>query len=410
MYDLLIVGANLYNGDTSVSIAKSIAVQDGKIAQVGEGLPHEAAKRVIDATGKLIAPSFMDTHMHIDKAFTMNDDNTVSLIAACNNSDKISLKYFDWTYDQIYSEIIDHSSQIIEMCIENGTTVIKTNVLFNKTWDTIALDAMLALKKKYKNYCDVLTCVSYPDEFRDELIARTAGGDVDFVAGYPHLEPDHKAVTDDCFTIAEKYGLPMDLHCDESDVVNLDCFNYIIDKTGEYGLQGRVTCGHVTGLDASGLPDEMAENAIIKAASVRMNVTSLTSCNMYLMNMTRRGPTRMRQLAEAGVNVAVASDNVRDTFRPFGNCDLLEEALLTAKVHKFGTTEWLRKTMGMVTYNAAANALTPDYGLRPGCRADFNIFDASLPETALLNQAKKLYVLKNGNIIAQNGEIVRDFM
>lgn len=405
MFDLLIKGGNLFYKDEHVDIGKDIAIQDGKIVKISEHIEPELAGRVIDAADKLIVPTFMDTHMHIDKAFTMDDDDTVSLIAACDNSDRNDMKYFGWTRDEIYDEIMEHASRVVEMCITHGTTLLKTNLLFTPFWGTTALDAMMDLKKKYKGYCEILNGISYPDEFRDELLLATADGKADYVAGYPHLAPQHTLITDDCFDIAREYNLPVDLHCDESDCINLDCFNYIIKKTKDYHMEGLVTCGHVTGLNANKIPEEMAAEAIERAAEVKMNVTSLTSCNMYLMNATRRGPTRVRQLLEAGVNVAVASDNIRDTFRPFGNCDLLEEALLTAQVHKFGTYEWLHKTMELITYNAAINAAAKDYGLRQGCRADFNILDAAMPDTAILNKSKCLYVFKDGRIIAENGVI-----
>ena len=410
MYDLLIKSANLYLGKGQVEIGKDIAVKDGKIAAILYGDSNAPAQKVISASGKIVVPSFMDTHMHIDKAFTMDNDNTISLIYACKNSERQSDRYYDWTDEQIYDEIFEHSEKIVRWCIKNGTSKLKTNLLFTPTWKTIALDAMMALKKKYKNYCDVLNVVSFPDEYRAELLQAAKDGKVDFIGGYPHLMPDYKQSTDDCFALAKEFGLSLDLHCDESDVINLDCFHYIIDQTNKYGYQGHVTCGHVTGLNATNMPEEMVKNAIQRAAQADVSVTSLTSCNMYLMNRTRRGPTKVRDLLEGGVNVAVASDNVRDTFRPFGNCDLLEEALLTAQVHKFGTTEWLRKTMDLVTYNAAKNVEAPLYGLKEGCYADFVILDAATPEEALLNQAEKLYVLRNGNVIVKDGVMLEDYI
>lgn len=410
MYDLLITSVNLYLGKGEVLIGKDVAIKDGIIAAVLPGESHVQAKEYLDASNKLMVPSFMDTHMHIDKAFTMEDDNTISLIYACSNSERMSSFYYDWTDEEIYDEILSHSEKIVRWCIKNGTTKLKTNVLFTPTWKTIALDAMMALKKKYKNYCDVLNVVSFPMEYRQELLCAAKDGKVDFVGGYPHLMPDYKADTEDCFKLAKELDLPLDLHCDESDVVDLNCFHYIINQTNKYGFQGHVTCGHVTGLNATNIPEEMAADAIKAAAQADVSVTSLTSCNMYLMNSTRRGPTRVRQLLDSGVNVAVASDNVRDTFRPFGNCDLLEEALLTAKVHKFGTSSDLRRVMDLVTYNAAKNAEAKNYGLKEGCFADFNILEASLPEEAIINHAEKSYVFRNGRIIAKSGEIIDSYL
>ena len=405
MYDFIVKNSNLYLGDGKLLTDIDVAVKDGYIVKTAKDIQTEEGAVVYQAEGRLLTPGFMDTHMHIDKAFTMQNDATVSLIGACANSERFSDYYYGWTEEQIYDEIMEHAGRVAEMCIVHGTSLLRSNVLFTPSWNTIALQAMTDLKKKYAAYLDIQTCVSFPEEYRKELLAAAAKGEIDCIGGYPHLAPDYKAVTEDCFRLAEEFGLPADLHCDEADVTNIDCFRYITECTGKYHMEGRVTCGHVTALNATGISESAAEDAIKRAAEAGLNVTSLTSCNMYLMNMTRRGPSRVRQLTEAGVNVSVASDNVRDTFRPFGNCDLLEEALLTAQVHKLAGTEWLRKTMDLVTYHPAATALAENYGLSEGCRADFSLLDAPTPEEAILSRAKCRLVFKNGRPAAKDGKL-----
>ena len=407
MYDCMIKNANLYLGGGELLTDMDLAVKDGRIVKTARMLDPENAKQVYYGEGRLVVPGFMDTHMHIDKAFTMDNDQTVSLIEACANSDRRMDCYYGWSDEEIYQEIMEHSSKAVEWCIVHGTTLLRTNVLFHPNWKTIALTVMNDLKVKYADYITIQSCVSFPDEFRDELCRAAERGEIDVIGGYPHLCPDHRAVTEDCFRLAQRYQLPVDLHCDESDVTNLDCLEYITECTGKYGMEGRVTCGHVTGLNASGLKEERAERIIRNAAEVRLNVTSLTSCNMYLMNSARRGPTRVRQLAESGVNVSVASDNIRDTFRPFGNCDLLEEALLTAQVHKFGTVKWLRKTMDMITYHPAVTAMAEHYGLQEGCYADFFVINAPTPEEAILRKASRDLVFRRGKLVSEKGALVR---
>lgn len=410
MYDYIIKNANIYLGNGHLKLNTDIAIKDGRIVKEEAGIDVEAASQVYQAEGMLVVPGFMDTHMHIDKAFTMDNDATLSLIEACANSDRLSDSYFGWSEEEIYKEIMEHAGKVVEMCIAHGTTLLKTNVLFTPTWKTLALKAMNELKEKYKEYITIQSCVGFVDEYREELLERAEKGQIDCIGGYPHLAPDYKAVTDDCFMLAKKFNLPLDLHCDEADTVNLDCFKYIIESTKKYSMEGKVTCGHVTALNATNISETEVEKLVEEAAAVSMNVTSLTSCNMYLMNMTRRGPSRVRQLAEAGVNVAIASDNVRDTFRPFGNCDLLEEALLTAQVHKFGSTEWLRKTMDMITYNPAKNAMAENYGLKTGCKADLCIIEAPTPEEAILSKAKRKIVMKGGKVVAKEGVLIRDYI
>lgn len=42
-----------------------IAVKDGVVAKVGRGLSEDQALKVIDATGKLVSPGFIDLHVHV---------------------------------------------------------------------------------------------------------------------------------------------------------------------------------------------------------------------------------------------------------------------------------------------------------------------------------------------------------
>jgi N-acyl-D-amino-acid deacylase len=64
-YDLLIVHGQILDGSGSPAIDAAVAVKDGKIAEIGR--PEQVtAKRVIDATGLVVAPGFIDLHSHSD--------------------------------------------------------------------------------------------------------------------------------------------------------------------------------------------------------------------------------------------------------------------------------------------------------------------------------------------------------
>jgi N-acyl-D-aspartate/D-glutamate deacylase len=64
-YDLLIVRGHIVDGSGSPWFAGSVAVKDGKIADVGR-LVNATARRVIDARGLVVAPGFIDLHSHSD--------------------------------------------------------------------------------------------------------------------------------------------------------------------------------------------------------------------------------------------------------------------------------------------------------------------------------------------------------
>jgi len=64
-YDLLIVNGRIIDGSGSPWFEGSVAVKDGRIADVGR-LPNATARQVIDAKGSIVAPGFIDLHSHSD--------------------------------------------------------------------------------------------------------------------------------------------------------------------------------------------------------------------------------------------------------------------------------------------------------------------------------------------------------
>ncbi len=68
MYDILIKNGRIIDGTGSPAMGAQVAIKDGKIAKIARKISAEA-KTVIDATGKVITPGFIDSHSHSDKQF-----------------------------------------------------------------------------------------------------------------------------------------------------------------------------------------------------------------------------------------------------------------------------------------------------------------------------------------------------
>ena len=62
-YELVIRGGTVVDGTGSPGFAADVAVQDGRIAEVGAGLDGD---RVLEADGHVVAPGFIDIHTHYD--------------------------------------------------------------------------------------------------------------------------------------------------------------------------------------------------------------------------------------------------------------------------------------------------------------------------------------------------------
>ncbi len=63
-YDLVIRGGTIVDGTGKPGFRGDLAVKDGKVAAVGK--IEGAGKEEIDATGRIVAPGFVDVHTHLD--------------------------------------------------------------------------------------------------------------------------------------------------------------------------------------------------------------------------------------------------------------------------------------------------------------------------------------------------------
>jgi N-acyl-D-amino-acid deacylase len=66
-YDIIIRGGHIVDGTGNPWVAADVAIKNGRIAAVGR-LPTASAARIVDATGRIVAPGFIDLHTHSDIA------------------------------------------------------------------------------------------------------------------------------------------------------------------------------------------------------------------------------------------------------------------------------------------------------------------------------------------------------
>lgn len=66
-WDLLVTGGTVLDGTGAPGAIADVAVRDGLIVRVSaDPLPRDEAVRVLDATGLVVAPGFIDLHAHLD--------------------------------------------------------------------------------------------------------------------------------------------------------------------------------------------------------------------------------------------------------------------------------------------------------------------------------------------------------
>lgn len=399
MYDLLIKNAYALEFNDVVDIA----IKGDRIVDIQKHIDSDAIN-IIEANQRFISPGFVDCHTHLEKALTIDGTESCTLEEAIKNFEKRCERISE-------EDIRERASKVLGMAVKNGTTAIRTHILVDQFIKLMGIKVLSELKKEYADIIDIQIVAMAPvegeiiDQENMRLLDEAAKYDIDLYGGSPHLSANPKEQIDLLFELAKKHGLGLDLHIDEKDEPDVSTLEYLVEKTMEEGMQGKVTAGHCVSI--AYVSDEIAKPLIEKIKRAGINIVTLPSCNVYLMGRNdkhpiSRGVTRVRDFIEAGVNISFASDNIQDPFRPFGNADMLEEALFTAQILQMGTISELNTIFKLGTYNGAKTFGLKDYGIAPSCKADLIVFDAKSGDEAIVTQANKAYIIKAGKIIVEN--------
>lgn len=229
----------------------------------------------------------------------------------------------------------------------------------------------------------------------------------DLVGGMPHGERDMDDAArhiESVFDIAQAYDVDIDMHIDETDDPYWITLELLADQTTEVGWQGRVTASHCCAMTA--WDDARAARVIDKVHRADISVITNAPINMLLQGRAdpypkRRGITRVKQLLEAGVNIACGQDDVQNMFYPYGDMDPLEVALITAHAAQLTSADEIAAAFDMPRYNAARLWPVERYGVEIGAEANLVVLDAASPVEALRCRPPRRYVVRRGRVLIE---------
>src|SRR6056297_1637478 len=402
MLDLLLRAAFLPDGRGPVDIA----VRDGQIAAVETGITADA-REVIDATGRLVAPPFVDPHFHMDATLSlgqprMNVSGTLLEGIALWGELKPLLTP---------EAVIERALHYCDLAVAQGLLSIRSHVDVS-TAPLVGVEALLEVKKRVAPYID-LQLVAFPQDglYRtagaEENLVRALDMGVDVVGGIPHFErtmEEGAASVKSLCRIAAERGLPVDLHCDESDDPMSRHVETLAAETTRLGLQGQVVASHVTAMHsydnyyASKLIPLIAESAMHVVPNPLINITLQGRSDTY---PKRRGLTRVPELRAAGVNVAFGQDCTMDPWYSLGSGDMLEVAHMGIHAVPMTSREAMVWAFDSVTLGGAAAMGLPDPSLRVGGPATMVVLQASDPIEAIRLRATRLAVIREGRVLSR---------
>lgn len=407
--DLILRNARIMGHPDSVTLF-DIGVDRGKIAAIKPKLA--ANGREIDIAGRLVAPGFIETHIHLDKSCILDRckseqgtlDEAIGQVAAAKKA---------FTVEDVHRR----AAGTLEKAIRQGTTHMRTHLEVDPGIGMRGLEGVLPLIDEYKWAIDLEICV-FPQEGllnnpgTDELMVESLKRGCKAVGAAPYTDTNPHGQIDRVFELAREFDVDVDMHLDFGNTAEYMDIEYVCEQTEKFHYGGRVTVGHVTKLSV--IPPEEFDQISRRLADSGVAVTVLPSTDLYLMGRHQnhsvlRGVVSVHRMLYSGVNCSLSSNNVLNPFTPFGDCSLIRMANLYANICQVGKRADIVECFDMITRRSAKILGLNDYGISEGNSADMVVIDAQAPEEAVAELAPVLYGFKRGRMsfVRRSVELLR---
>jgi cytosine deaminase len=378
-----------------------IGIDHGRIV-AGE----KEARETRDLGGRLVTPPLVEPHIHLDAVLTEGQPRS-------NASGSLFEGIAIWAErvrDLSVDDVQDRVRQVLRWQLAHGVQHVRSHVDVCDPGLT-ALRALVEIREEARGLVD-LQLVAFPQQGilgfdgGRELMRKAVEVGADVVGAIPHFELTREDGVESvrfAMALAEEHGLRVDVHCDETDDEHSRFVETMVAETIRRGMGGRVTASHTTAMHSYNAA--YASRLITNIARAGLHMVTNPLDNAVLQGRfdqgpIRRGHTRVKQLLEAGVNVAIGHDSVMDPWYPLGHADPLQAAFVLAHLGHMSGAEELRTLIDMITVRPAAALGVADYGLHIGGPADLVVFDARSEAEALRLQRPRFQVLRAGRVVA----------
>ncbi len=386
---ILLTNVRLPNGEEA-----DIRIGVGQFTEIGKGLVPQSGEDLMDGGGDLVLPGFVDGHMHLDK--TLTGTPWMSHRAGPTRKSRIDTER---NMRSDLAPVEERASNLVRLCIGHGTSAIRTHVDIDPSIGLKHVEALLQVRKNFADAVD-MQLVAFPQSgvqshagMTDYLSAAIDAG-VDLVGGIDPIaiDDDLDGQLDTLFAIAEKKNVGIDIHVHDPGENGLREIAGVTDRAKAHGMAKRVTISHGFSLGAAEegkllkLADQMAE-AGVSLATHGGGASPLPPIKI---------------LREHGVEVFAGNDDVRDTWSPLGEGDMLERATMIAWRSGYRTDDDLLIALDCTTAAGKRVLGLPDAGITVGAPADLVTVKAEVAAEAVARHPQRKLVFKKGRIVARD--------
>lgn len=277
---------------------------------------------------------FVNAHAHFDRAYTANDEDF--------KNDNVNAHLFEkWelvnkykaasTVDSYYNHISAAVNSQISKGVTCGLTFIDCDPVSEDRALLAALEIVEALEGssetfKLKIACQTLQGVLDPEPRRwfDKFAHK-----FDIIGGLPRRDEGREAEhLDVLLSTAKKNGQRVHVHVDQLNSAEEKETELLARKAIEHGMEGLVTAVH--GISIAAHPMAYRKELYKLCLDAGLSFVSCPTAwidhpRTEVLAPSHNAVTPVDELVEAGLVVAIGSDNISDVYKPFSDGDMMVE-------------------------------------------------------------------------------------
>lgn len=392
--------------DHEGSVLVSIFVgNNGLILDLSPG-PIEAAHSdtlTVDCQGRQLWMRLVDVHTHLDKTQTWAQAPNLDGSADGAKDAAKALRETPWSYDEVYARM-DFG---VRSALHHGTGALRTHIDSQPgrtypTWDAFS-QLRSSYDRKIKLQAVATLGASKLHGAYGEEIAKLAS-DYGAALGPVIYQTDTmRSDIERVFDLAERFALSLDFHVDKTLDPNSAGLEAIAEEAIKRNWEDTILCGHCCSLAQK--DNEALQRAIDIVAAAPIGVVVLPTTATYSMDREtgktprKRGLAPFQELDSAGVPVAFATDNSRDSFYPYGDYDLVE---LFRDAARFGHADLQPGTWAKSISRVPGKlmGLSAGHGIKLGVSADFILLEGRSFSEVFARPGAKSQIIHAGRAVS----------